>query len=103
MHMRLAKPSAIPTLVRLDSDLKAELDRFREEEGMSATWIVNKALREWVERYHEPLDRIKRHIAKEGAKRQKESAKEEREWQRLLRRQEQRKDASVTARRRSGR
>ena len=58
------KSPAVPMLVRLDADLKAELDRFREEEGISATWIVNKALREWVERYHEPLDRIKRHLAK---------------------------------------
>jgi hypothetical protein len=62
-------------LLRLEPDLKAELDRFREEEGITATWIVNKALREWIERYHEPLDRMKRQLAKGGGKRQRDTSR----------------------------
>ena len=80
--MAKAKPDLIPVLVRIDADLKAELDRFRQEEGILMSYIVNTAVREWIERYNAPIDKVRRLVEKKMAKEQKERKKEEREWQR---------------------
>jgi len=76
------KPAVIPVLVRIDAQLKAELDRFREEDGILMSYIVNTAVREWIDRYNAPIDAARRHVEKQMAKREKERQKEEREWQR---------------------
>lgn len=44
----IKKQVRIPTSIRLDANLKAELEKIRVETGTPIVFIVNKAVREWI-------------------------------------------------------
>jgi hypothetical protein len=78
-----SKHPTIPLLVRLDGDLEGELDRLRDEEGLVTAFVVNEAVREWLERYYAPMDTVRRHVTKQLKKDRNARDKEESEWQRF--------------------
>ena len=80
--MAKAKADLIPILVRIDADLKAALDRLRQEEGILTSYVVNTAIREWIHRFNAPIEKASRNLEKSMAKERKERQKEEKEWQR---------------------
>ena len=40
----------IPICVRIEVDLKIELDKLRAEKGILTSFIINSAIREWLKK-----------------------------------------------------